>query len=73
MQSVNNLLLSRSLGESENEKPASSDQVEELQTQTTNLGLQLRKQMEDNTGTCMFIHTFDLLLFLLMFLLSSCG
>ena len=38
-------------GESENEKPASSEQVEELQTQTTNLGLQLRKQMEDNTGT----------------------
>jgi hypothetical protein len=38
------------VGERENEKPASSEQVEELQTQTTNLGLQLRKQMDDNTG-----------------------
>ena len=38
-------------GEREEEKPASSEQVEELQTQTTNLGLQLRKQMDDNTGS----------------------
>ena len=35
-------------------KPASSEQIEELQIRTTNIGLQLRKQMNgtsDNIGT----------------------
>ena len=37
-------------GEGKKEKTSSSEQVEELQTQTTNLSLQLHKQMEDFTG-----------------------
>ena len=40
-------------GERGDGKPASSEQVEELQTQTKNLSLQLRKQMDgtnDNLG-----------------------
>ena len=35
----------------EDEKSASSELVEQLQTQTTNLGLQLLKQMDNNIGS----------------------
>ena len=50
---VNIIFLECYSGESGDGKPASSQQVEELHTQTTNLGLQLRKQMDgtsDNLG-----------------------
>lgn len=36
-------------GKRDEGKPARSDQVEDLQTQTTNLGLQLNKQIEGNS------------------------
>ena len=49
----------RNAGEKDESKPANSEQVEELQTQTTNLGLQLRKQLDgtsDNIGTLLYLH-----------------
>ena len=42
-------------GDRESEKPASSEQVEELQTQTTNLGLQLHREFDDNTGIVVIV------------------
>ena len=49
-------------GGSENERPASTEQVEGLQVRATNLSLQLRKQVDNNAGNISKMNAANILL-----------